>query len=470
VVVGYFSILALGPANNYDTGLYHLGAIGYASDYGTLPGVANLYFPFGYANSHFAIAGWLSSTPWGLEGYRLVNGLVIALALADVLARWTRRPVLPGTWVLTIGLTVAAFPLVSIADFWVTSPTSDSAVLVLSIVTSAYLVDAVVQRRATDAGVSLILAALMVAMRPTMIIFAIGAALIALVALVRADRASQDRGMVLRVVMAAGLVAGALSVLQLARDRMLSGWLVYPLSVMPVGVPWRAPDPTPFRDATLAAARDPSAPDQFAVAHSWEWIGPWFIARWQMWETYMLLGLLVVGVLTWLLARPVKPRLRLYVLAALWVPSGAAVLAWFLVSPPSYRFAWGPLVVFASAPLAATLANYHLGSRRLETVSRWIPRACGAVTLGLVLIALAFRTDYSSMSQQRVWSLGPVSVGYVVSPPPQVATSRTVTQGGVEVLVPLEGDQCWGVYPLCSPLPPESLRFISGDLASGFTS
>ena len=469
VVIGYFAVAALGPANNYDTGLYHLGAIGYASDFGTLPGVANLYFPFGYANSHFAMAGWLSSTPWGLEGYRLLNGLVIALALADLLARWARRAVTPGTWALSIGLTVAAFPLVSIADFWVTSPTSDSAVLVLSIVASAYLVDALVRRDPSDAGVSLILVALMVAMRPTMIVFAIVVVLVAFLVTMKSRGHPDAWSMVPRVAVAAGFAAAALGGLQLARDRMLSGWLVYPLSVMPVGVPWRAPDPTPFRDATLAAARDPSAPDQFAVAHSWEWIGPWFVARWQMWETYMLLGLLVLGALTWWLVKPPKPRLRRHVLAALWFPSGAAALAWFLVSPPSYRFAWGPLVVFAIAPLAATLADYQLGSGRLETVSRWIPRACALVTLGLVLIAFTSRTDYGSMTDERVWSLGVVSIPYVVSPPPPVETSRVLTEGGVEVLIPVEGDQCWGVYPLCSPLPPASLGFLGADLPSGFT-
>jgi len=470
IVAGYFSVAALGPANNYDTGLYHLGAIRYASEFGALTGVANLYFPLGYANSHFAVAGWLSSTPWGDEGYRLLNGLVILLALADLLARWARRPVSPGTWVLTIGLTAAAFPLVSIADFWVTSPTSDSAVLVLSVVASAYVVDALVRRDPTDAGVSLIVVALLVAMRPTMITFAVGVAVVVFWVARQSWGQPGTRRMVFRVGVAAGLVAASLGGLQLARDRLLSGWLVYPLSYLPLDVTWRAPDPTPFREATLAAARDPAAPDQYSVAHSWDWLGPWFVDRWQMWETYLLLGLLILGALAWWRIKPGNRRKRQQVLIAMWLPGGAAVLAWFLLSPPSYRFAWGPLVVFAIGPLVTALADKQTVSGGVSEVTSWIPRVCVAVTVGLVLITFIGRTDYGSMTDERVWSLGMVSIPYVVSPPPPVETSRVATEGGVEVLIPVEGDQCWGIYPLCSPLQPASLRFISEGLPSGFES
>jgi hypothetical protein len=51
VGVIYLAVAALGPVTNYDTGLYHLGAIGYAGDYSTITGLANLHSPFGYGTS-----------------------------------------------------------------------------------------------------------------------------------------------------------------------------------------------------------------------------------------------------------------------------------------------------------------------------------------------------------------------------------------------------------------------------------
>ena len=54
--VVYLAVAALGPVTNYDSGLYHLGAIRYAADFATIPGLANLYFPFGYGNAEFPLA------------------------------------------------------------------------------------------------------------------------------------------------------------------------------------------------------------------------------------------------------------------------------------------------------------------------------------------------------------------------------------------------------------------------------
>jgi len=466
----YFAIAALGPATNYDTGLYHLGAIKYAVDYGAVPGLSNLYFPFGYANSQFALGGWLASTPWGLEGYRLLNGLLILLALVDLTIRWLERRTSPGTWVLTFGLTAAAFPLIAIADFWVTSPTSDSAVLVLTLVASAYLVDAVTDGRGTDAGVSLVVVTLMVAMRPTMLVFAGGVVTTLLVAAVRSREFQKAWRQYLPLGVAVGLVAGLVGGLQLARDRVLSGWLVYPLSVLPLDVPWRSPDPTPFRDATLAAARDPLAPDQYQVAHSWEWVGPWFTARWLMWETYLILGLLVLGLLAWLVLRPQDRGMRLKVVVTLWVPSAAALGAWFLASPPSYRFAWGPLVIFALAPLAAVMVARQPAQEVGLGAPRWVARACGVLVVSLVAITLTTRTDFASIDDPRTWDVAGLSIPYVVTPQPTVDTTDLMTEGGDTVRVPRVGDQCWNTYPLCSPLPTPSLGFLRSEIGSGFAS
>ena len=71
LAIGYVAVAALGPVTNFDTGLYHLGAISYAAEYSAIPGLANIFFPMGYANAQFPMAALLGNWPWDGEGYRL---------------------------------------------------------------------------------------------------------------------------------------------------------------------------------------------------------------------------------------------------------------------------------------------------------------------------------------------------------------------------------------------------------------
>ena len=125
------------------------------------------------------------------------------------------------------------------------------------------------------------------------------------------------------------------------RDYLLSGWLQYPLSVFPFDVPWRAPDPAPERIATLGFHRDPT--NLYEAADGWGWVGPWLARLPQQWETYAFVGLAVVtGVGLVLAARSGRPlRWRAVLLST--VPSVVMTVAWFVATPPSFRFAWGPV-------------------------------------------------------------------------------------------------------------------------------
>ena len=142
----FLAISALGPLTNYDSGLYHLGAVKYAGDFATIPGLANLYAPLGYNNSLFPLAAFLGNGPWDGIGYRLFNGLIMMLMASDLVLRLLQRKYTVGTFVMLIGLLASWVPLIALADYWVTSPTSDSAVMVLTFVSLAFLCDALTVR------------------------------------------------------------------------------------------------------------------------------------------------------------------------------------------------------------------------------------------------------------------------------------------------------------------------------------
>ncbi|MDA3023074.1 MAG: hypothetical protein O2943_10590, partial [Actinomycetota bacterium] len=170
LAVIYLAVAALGPVTNYDTGLYHLGAIKYAGDFATIPGLANLYFPFGYNNALFPLAAFLGNGPWDGDGYRLINGLIMILMATDLVIRLLQRKYSVGTFVLFIGFAAAWVPLIALSDYLVTSPTSDSSVLILTLVAVSYLSDALTGTKTWqgDAAVAVVIGLLLVSLRPTM--------------------------------------------------------------------------------------------------------------------------------------------------------------------------------------------------------------------------------------------------------------------------------------------------------------
>lgn len=192
-MVVYLAYKTLGPATNYDTGLYHWGLIRYLSDFGNVPGLANLFLPFGYANAQFPLAAALTSGPWQAEGWRLLNGLLVVLVSVDLALRIVGRRWTWGTFTLLVGITGASLPLVAMADSIVTSPTSDTSVLLLTLVSTVYLADVLdryskasrvsqslvnQERLALNLGVVLVTTGLAIAMRPTMLAYALGVALV----------------------------------------------------------------------------------------------------------------------------------------------------------------------------------------------------------------------------------------------------------------------------------------------------
>jgi hypothetical protein len=440
------AIRALGPANNYDTGLYHLGAINYAGDFSTVPGLANLLNAFGYSNSIFPSAAFLGNGPWDGNGYRLLNGFVLFLVLIDLALRVLNRSRSVGTYGLIIGTTGMLLPLIAVTDFWVTSPTSDSAVMLLTLVGSAYFVDFVATRKnmVANSAIVILTLTLVISMRPTMLIFAGTTAILTVVLLIH-RRNSLIPSALSWAATGVGVIAAVMGVISVVRDYLLSGWLLYPLSIYPFDVDWRAADPIYLREATLANARDPLAAEYWPVAHSWNWIDEWFIARWSMWETYFVIIGFAVLILGAVVAKRMGQRVRVRALVVSVIPSVVAVIAWFTLSPPSYRFIWGPLFLTFMIPLA-----FVLHAIKRDWVQPLLLIAMVGVLGGVSLYTALFRVPYSELTQRGDWRVGPVAITYRYAPAPVPATNSFVTTGGLEFVSPEVGEQCWGAYPLCA--------------------
>jgi hypothetical protein len=464
----YMAIAALGPVTNYDTGLYHLGAVKYSGDFATIPGIANLMNPIGYNNSIFPLAAALGNGPWDGVGYRLINGLFMAMMATDLVLRLLQRRKSVGTYILLVGVLASWIPLIALSDYWVISPTSDSAVMILTLVAVACMADAIQRRDGgrRDALVAIIVSVIIVSMRPTMVFF-LGAVVVVLV--VRAVRARQRESRMRIGAWAWGaLLSVALLGVQAARDYRLSGWLEYPLSIYHFDVPWLAGDPIDLRTATLGAARDPE--NLWEAAKGWGWIPTWGANALTLWETYFMLGLLLVALILCVLARRATGSSPKLLIVAL-IPSAISVAAWWLASPPSYRFIWGSLFSVALIPIGWAL---HALARNHQRIMAVRPIALVSVLGSAVLVLLIAycsmaRLDTASITEARELKLGPINMGYAVAPILMPPTAPTTMSTGLVIQVPTESDQCWGVYPLCASGMGTSVGLIGDSIQDGFT-
>lgn len=251
-----FAHLTFGPLTNYDSALYHLNAIQFAAEYRTIPGLANMSDRYGTNVSAFNVAATMSNSPWGIEAFRLLVGLFAVLAATDMglrLADGDRGGMRqPGFYVMGISLLISLPFIAGNPGYWLTSPSPDTASLLMTVVAGAYLADALADRESAWTQVALVTAALAASMRTQLWVF-FAAVVVAL--LVRAYLGRTADRPWWRPAPATGLgiaLAGITFVVMMVRDVVISGWLLFPAPYAPMPVAWRVTDTTAVREWLLA--------------------------------------------------------------------------------------------------------------------------------------------------------------------------------------------------------------------------
>jgi hypothetical protein len=485
VLILLFAHLSFGPLTNYDSGLYHLNAIQFAAEYRTIPGLANMSDRLGTNVSAFNLAAGLSSSPWGIEVFRILVGLFVVLAATDMslrLADGDRRSLRqPGFYVLGLSLIVSLPFIASDAPYWLTSPSPDTTSLLMTIVAGAYLADALADREAAWTQVALVTAALAASIRTQLWVFF---ALVALALLFSAFLRKQpghswwrpSAGTALGIVL-----AGITFLVMMARDVILSGWLLFPAPYAPMPVKWRVTETTGVREWLLAWARSPGT-DPAETLSSWSWFWPWLgvsINDWAIRGAVGLLGLMLVIHLA-SHVQPSEQDSRLQTLRGLATLLAVAapivtVVVWFFTAPDP-RFAWGAILLIGAIPAGFAFAS--LGNAfAVGHESRWqgIPLSATVLSGFLVLAVLPvavggllqMRGAIADGWEPRDFEFGPVTVTAVVSPVPVSEVQDFTLNSGQKVTVPVGTDQCWMAFPLCRPYPDPTIYFPGISIEDG---
>lgn len=475
VPIVYLAFAALGPVTNYDSGLYHLGAIKYASEYSTISGLANLYFPFGYNTSQYPLAAFLGNGPWGPEGYRLLNGLIVALFATDLTVRLlaTRgdmKKMSTGSWVLMISAPVILIPLVALADYWVTSPSSDAPVMILTLVAVAYLADGIskTRNRTPNLAVAFVTSVILVSLRPTSAVFLVSLTAVIFFVLIRFRHQISTVRTLFPFVIAGGI--GLLVLLiQTIRDYFLSGWFQFPLSIFSFNTPWTAIDPVWNRTATLGNARNPA--DIWGSVDGFNWVPAWANRLPSQWESYLILVLALGVIFTVAIALYSRVAMPLRLIALALFPSLMSTMAWFFISPPAFRFGWGSVFSLFVIPLGFLLQRLTKQSPP-RAVIRVAPRAILTLSIVGILTVTAFsatmRLPQLLDPEPASFSLGPLTLEYQATPVKITPVVTKTLTSGLGVTQPTESDQCWDNYPLCTPIISDSVRLQREGIQQGF--
>jgi hypothetical protein len=517
VAVGWALIAdqALGPSEEYDFGLYHLDLITYAKHYAALPGLANLHSRLGAGDAHLLLTAFLDQRPLAGAGPHLVDSLLGALLLLDVGLRLARRPAAEAPVFsrrLAALLGPATFVVAAMSPLQrISSPNLDFATFVEVAIGMLYFADSLERDLDPAAALTAVCAlGLASATRPLYWALTLFVATFFVAGVWR--RSGRAPGISLR---AAGLVAVVPFVLAagwVARQAVLSGYPLYPLTVLGLPTDWRIPMSvlTAANRGDDAWARWPGV-DPNVVLGSWHWLGAfWLPKRERDLDVVAPLMLLacVVPSLASLGVRDSSRRGRLGPMLAVAVPCAALLVPWFLIAPDP-RFAFAPIwlvpaavAAWALPPLGRPSGGWWLAVSGLAVLGaawvfwvsrvqlhlelpaalvvwaclgvagvldRW-KRAARAVAWGaafsVVIAGLALTFDQNHPHLQRANGSGPL--GLPLPTPP--ALMPVVTSSGLELTQPVNGaDQCYAVM-LCVPLLiDKSLHLRAGSVQQGFS-
>ncbi len=457
----------------YDSGMYHIPAVEWAKQLAIVPGLGNLHGRLAFNGSSFLLAAAIDHGPLSNGASHVLNGWLLMLVLTEALVRGARclrgevfavGDVMMCAWIPALITTLARDDAASLS--------TDLTVSLLLMATAVRFVEALgsppdVVRRDGVARDILILLAGSIVIKLSAVVFAVVAGAMVVWRHVQGLEGSAR----LRAVTNLLVWPSILVLTWMGRGAVISGYLLYPSSLLSLPVSWRVPAEQVAAEAAwvVQSARHLNS-RTYGVGL--DWVGPWMLRIFS--KDFLLLDVaapvvLVAVALAWgsLLRRATGPRRAPWWYA---VPVGASLAFWF-VTAPHPRF--GHALFWIGAGLAVAWAfERGRSSDRLAVPARW-GLGVGVAITTVVLFSVQVRAKGPSHFEPYTWRwlASPVFVipapGVVLHPMPTARVSQFRSDYGVELQVPTNDNLCWNAALLCTPHPAPNIAFRHGAAVSG---
>ncbi len=484
LVVAWLANRSLGLNTLWDSGLYHLPFIKWATTFAIVPGLGNLQDRLAFNNPSLLVHAMLEVTPDLGVSAHLVNGFlcacwvpVVVLSMRTILRR-ARGQTIPAVFSLAVSVPIVA----AASTTWISSTCVEVPVILLSLVgfrqvvtlatTAAVRHDSEVVTTAVGLAFVLFSTAMVIKLSA---IFLSLAMMVWLVVFLRRTRTPLSPH---RTIIGPAIFGLVLIVVWIIRGIVLSGYPAYPSTIVDLSVPWRVDPKTAAeqRRAIIRTARSPAVPGS-QTEEVEGWIGRWLVHVVLLRAPILLLLpmiTIVVIVPMLLVARRARDALS-GPLGTLAIPVAAAIAAWFCTAP-SARF--GSHIWWIAAGLALSVAADIVLDERRELQSI-VVAGCVVLTLlpifhQMALIQLRHRNlPGSRFAGRNAWQELPLlTMNAYPIPLPDVTLRRRTTASGLEVLLPEKGLLCWDAPLLCTTPPSWNPRLRlrhPGRLEDGFS-
>ncbi len=391
---------------HYDVGYYYLQTIAWTTTFPIVPGLGNLLLNLGFNQSPFLVASLFDSLGPHLWGYSLLGGLLpwlgltlsgFALLQGVCAVMSIRKRLEPIEKAYAISLPAWIYTVL-VNNVSSNSPDIPSACLQIHLfLCFASFLAAAKENEAilSEFGQMMVLGALSLCVKLNSIFFVAAIGLLSLgVAL---TRIGAPRLLGSKQLLYAALAALVLCLPWTARGIVISGYPLFPSTILAAPVAWRVPktDVSHFYDITVYWGRQPYY-DLAKVQSGFAWVPEWLQRIGELKDQFarpLTLGLLytvLLAIFAWKTRNFREIFIRLLVII---LPVAFSLVMWFFTAPdPRYlgSITWliplaAPLALLSEASLGAAAliafifcVNYFaLGSMRYNTEWAWKKRAPG---------------------------------------------------------------------------------------------
>jgi hypothetical protein len=445
---------AMGPFYPpYDSGLYHLNAIRWMTDYAAVPGLGNLHIRLASMPSYYLYMGLLDAIPWWGRSWNLAHGLLLLVVMAQMV--WSGLKVITPAKLRLYDLVALMFmPLLLKFCFLETSSMAyDLPVFLLGFVMCIQLARLLDEE--TSANWTVIAVTVLSAGAVAVTIKVSASVLVAATIVVMLFWAVKHGVFFWKRVTGWLLLPAFIGVVWVIRNVIFSGYPLSPSAVLSVPFEWKVEKWAMVCQmrVNMAWARDYKRPVNEVLAN-WDWFWPWLkgVVGFYWIEVTIPLVVFVFVVLAIGVGRMVGcwsfKRWNLL----FFLPPGAALVFW-LFTAPDQRFA-GAAFWWLAAGAVVMLCLAQGGATRMRC---WMP-------VLLLCVALVTWFDLRLTKYTRP---GPLTGGFY--PIPESKVKVFTTASGLDVFVPEKGDQVWDSPLPAMPYPNAALRLRRpGEVASGF--
>ncbi|VVB54957.1 Uncharacterised protein [uncultured archaeon] len=457
-----------------DSGLYYLNYVRWVAEYPVVPGLGNLHIRLALNSPYFLYVALLGTLPYSPGHF--ANGLLILVFFAQVLLSIRRVLAKQGAGRADVFCGFCLFPAVTLffSDA-VPSLSPDLPVFILGFVVSAQLLRLIEAHRFDQSNEHVLFSIVVVALAGVLVrygFFVFGAA--SLYWGVYAYRQKSEVGRIRIRWMPKWLTAiAAIAILPAVyRNIVLTGYPFFPVTYGALPVIWQVPQSvvSDYTNWVMSWARTPG-PHWSTVLGNWDWIKPWII-RTSGNSDVVYPMILTFAALILIAMQHFKKRIlgKTVESAIVFIPPLLSLICWFFVAPDP-RFAGASFWVIGL--LALTLAVYL--SRHLKKIFAVYITICLLYAASQIFVddgglipALNDKGLEGALKQLR-WNLVPAGYDSGFHRTEPVGLKHYVTNSGLAVYVPAEGDGCFDSPLPCTPEPNPALNLLNGnDLGGGF--